>query len=567
MPAQYPAIPHELLDWTWAQFAPIIADLKAAALTEANIAEWLGEWSRLSEHLDELYSRLYVGTTVNTADEDMQQRYNRFLDEIYPSASEAEQALKQKLLESGLEPAGFGIQLRNLRAEAELFRPANIPLMADQQKFGSEYDKIVGSQTVEWEGKEITLPQLRPVLQSTDRGLREQAWRLSLSRQLEDRDSINQLWQKLLGLRLQLAANAGESDFRSFRWKQLLRFEYTPADCEQFHRAIEEVVVPAASRIYDRRKAQLNVTSLRPWDLDVDPLGRSPLKPFAETGELKRKAAAIFHNVDPQIGAYFDQMLAENLLDLDNRKNKAPGGYCISFPASHRPFIFMNAVGLHQDVQTLLHEGGHSFHDFEAARLPYYSQRAYPAEFAEVASMGMELLASPYLTDGPDGFYSAADAARAIIEHLESSITIWPYIALVDAFQHWVYTHPTEASDPTACDQCWTGLWQRFMPGVDWSGLETEMATGWQRKLHIIQVPFYYIEYGLAQLGAVQVWRNSLVDQKKAITQYLQALALGATRPLPELFQAAGARLAFDTATLAPAVELIENTIHQLEKL
>lgn len=567
MTAQYPANPQELMDWTWAQFEPIIADLKAAVLTDANIDEWLGEWSRLSEHLDELYSRLYVGTTVNTTDEDIQQRYTRFLDEIYPPASEVEQSLKQKLLESGLEPAGFGIQLRNLRADADLFRPANIPLMAEQQKLGSEYDKIVGSQTVAWEGKEMTLPQLRPVLQNTDRGRREQAWRLSLDRQLADREAVNQLWQKLLGLRLQLAANAGESDYRSFRWKQLLRFEYTPADCVQFHEAIEEVVVPAARRIYDRRKAQLNVASLRPWDLDVDPLGRPALTPFAESGELKSKAAAIFRNVDPQLGAYFDQMLAENLLDLDNRKNKAPGGYCIAFPASHRPFIFMNAVGMHQDVQTLLHEGGHSFHDFEASRLPYYSQRSYPAEFAEVASMGMELLASPYLTDGPNGFYPAADAARAIIEHLESSITMWPYIALVDAFQHWVYTHPTEASDPAACDQCWTRLWQRFMPGVDWSGLETEMATGWQRKLHIIQVPFYYIEYGLAQLGAVQVWRNSLVDPKKAITQYRQALALGATRPLPELFQAAGARLAFDAASLAPAVELIENTIQQLEKL
>ncbi|HEX9617698.1 MAG TPA: M3 family metallopeptidase, partial [Anaerolineales bacterium] len=254
------------------------------------------------------------------------------------------------------------------------------------------------------------------------------------------------------------------------------------------------------------------------------------------------------------------------LLDLENRKGKAPGGYCDDFKATRRPFIFMNAVGLHDDVQTLLHEGGHAFHLFEMIHLPYFHQLETPMEFNEVASMAMELLAAPYLSAEQGGFYSQEDTARARIEHLEACLLFWPYMVVVDAFQHWVYENHQEARDPANCDAKWTELWERFMPGVDWSGLEAERATGWQRKLHIHEDPFYYVEYGLAQLGAFQVWGNALKDQAGAVAAYRKALSLGGTATLPQLYATAGARLAFDAGTLSSAIRLAEETITKLEE-
>jgi oligoendopeptidase F len=283
--------------------------------------------------------------------------------------------------------------------------------------------------------------------------------------------------------------------------------------------------------------------------------------------ELEAKTSAIFHAVDPQLGEYFKIMRRERLLDLDNRKNKAPGGYCTDFPITGRPFIFANSIGVHDDVQTLLHEGGHAFHVFESAALPYCWHVQIPWEFEEVASMSMELLAAPYLTVDYGGFYTPAQAARARIEHLERSLLFWPYMAVVDAFQHWVYENPAAASLPASCDQAWAELWQRFMPGVDWSGLEQEMLTGWQRKIHIHSDPFYYVEYGLATLGAVQIWRNSLSDQAGAVAAYRGALALGDTATLPELYASAGANFAFDAGALGEAVALILHTVDELEKV
>jgi oligoendopeptidase F len=273
----------------------------------------------------------------------------------------------------------------------------------------------------------------------------------------------------------------------------------------------------------------------------------------------------MLHAVDPELGAYFDIMRADALLDLDNRKHKAPGGYCDAFYVPRRPFIFMNAAGLHDDVTTLLHEAGHSFHVLETAHLPYYHQLAVGNEFAEVASISMELLAAPFLEADRGGFYSPADAARARAEHLETSLLFWPYMAIVDAFQHWVYAHPDDAADSAQCDAQWAALWQRFRPGVDWTGLEDVRDTGWHRKLHIHLAPFYYVEYGLAQLGAVQVWANAVHDQPAAVRAYRAALALGGTAPLPILFQTAGARFAFDAPTLRQAVDLMETTIARLD--
>lgn len=555
-----------LLKWQWSEIEPYFHDLATRTLTAQNVHAWLADWSALDERLGEMYARLSLAKTQNTADKDAEQAYNAFLDNIFPKAEAARQKLREKLLASGLEPQGFELPLKKMRASAELFREQNLPLLTQEQKLVSQYEKIIGAQTVEWDGKEVTIAQLRPVYQNPDRATRERAWRLAMTRQLADRQAINELWREFLTLRRQIAANADKPDYRAYKWQQLHRFDYTPDDCRTFHRAIETAVVPAARRIYERRRKRLGVETLRPWDLDVDPLGRAPLKPFNTGDELKGIAASIFNRVDATLGGYFETMVRENLLDLENRKNKAPGAYCTNFPMSKRPFIFQNAVGLHSDLQTILHESGHAFHNFERYALPYVQQRQVGMEFAEVASMAMELLASPYLAKNQGGVYSDADAARARIEHLESEILFWPYMAVVDAFQHWVYENPDAAMDASNCDAEWARLWNRFMVGVDWSGLEQEMMTGWHRKLHIHEVPFYYVEYGLAQLGAVQVWGNALHDQARAVADYRRALALGGTVSLPELYATAGARFAFDAKTLQRAVDLMEQVINELEE-
>lgn len=566
MLSSLPQDPKTLLKWSWQEIEPHYNDLAARTLSAQNVTGWLADWTALDERVSEMYSRLHVATTVDTSDRDAEARYKSFLDTIYPGAETAEQKLREKLLASGLEPKGFEVPLKKMRAEADLYREANLPLLTEERKLAMEYDKIVGAQTVHWEGKEVTISQMRPVYLEDDRAKRERAWRASMQRQLADRSAINALWQKFLGVRRKLAANAGKRDYREFRWQQMLRLDYTPADCVTFQNAIEQAVVPAARRLYEKRRKQLGVQTLRPWDLEVDTLARAPLKPFSHVDGLKKTASSIFHRVDSRFGEYYDTMAREALLDLDNRKNKAPGGYCTSFPMSKRPFIFMNAVGLHDDLQTMLHESGHAFHNFERDILPYSQQRQVGLEFAEVASMSMELLAAPYLAAKDGGVYSDADAARARIEHLEKNILFWPYMAVVDAFQHWVYENPSPAADPSRCDAQWTAQWNRFMGGVDWSGLDQERMTGWHRKLHIHQVPFYYVEYGLAQLGAVQVWANALRDQAGAVASYRHALALGGTASLPQLFAAAGAKFAFDAGTLHTYVDLMEQTIEKLEQ-
>ena len=565
--ATLPKDPQVFIHWNWAQLKPFADDLLRRTLSATTLSDWIMDWSDLSRVLSEMYARLWVATTQNTVDAEVQNRFNFFLDEIQPQWLAANQGLKRKLLESGLHPEGFYMPLRNMQVEAELYRDENLPLLMDEQKMINEYDAIIAAQTVEWQGKEITTTQLLPVYLSLDRMEREKAWHLEMQRKLADRRRLNEHWTRMLELRDQVARNAGFTDYRAYKWRELFRFYYKHDDCIHFHKAIEQVVVPAAMRIYEKRRKQLDLTSLRPWDLNVDPVGREPLKPYQTITELEEKVATIFHKVDPKLGEYFEIMRMQGLLDLENRKGKAPGAYCNNYDMVRLPFIFENAVGLHTDVATLIHEGGHAFHVFEEAHLPYYHQLAVGMEFAEVASMSMELLASPYLVASEGGFYTEKDAARARIEHLEEAILFWPYMAVVDAFQHWAYTNQAVASNPDNCDQKWSELWARFMIGVDWSGLDDEMVTGWQRKIHIFEVPFYYIEYGLAQQGAFQVWANALKDQKKAVANYRRALALGGTVSIPDLYFTAGAHLAMDVSSLREVIDFVEEMIAQFEKV
>ena len=559
----------ELMAWDWVQFEPHYIALGKAELTEVTISDWLERWTAVSNVRDELYNRLYVATTVNTADEKAQLGFDHFMEKIYPQVMAAEQKLKEKLLTSGLTVPGLEIPLRNMRAEAEIYREENLPLLVEEEKLGTAHDRVMGAQTVKWQGGEKTARQMEVVLREIDRETRRKGWELLAERQLADRDMINRQWVEYMGLREKIAANADMPDYRSYRWQVLMRFDYTPNDCSTFHDAIEQAVVPAVQRMAERRMKALGIDSLRYYDLFVDLSRKPPLKPFGSVREMKDKASAIFHHVLPQFGVYFDMMDTERLLDLDNRKNKAAGGYCTDFSHAKRPFIFANAVGIHDDIQTLLHEGGHSFHAFESFTLPYFQQRnesAIPMEFAEVASMAMEYLTSPYLSKEFGGFYSESDAARAQVDHIETDLRFWPYMAVVDAFQHWVYENPVDGKDPDKCDVAWAALEKRFRPYINWSGYEDVMMTGWQRKDHIHQAPFYYVEYGLALLGAVQIWRNALDNQEKAVNAYRRALAFGGTVPLPQLFETAGARFAFDADTLQEAVGLMESTILTLER-
>lgn len=565
-----PATGESFGTWPWARIAPFYDELLARPLSAETVNEWLADWTRIGALVDEAGVRFTIATTTNTADTQAEADYTTFLEQVLPEVMTAEQQVKQKLIESGLEPEGFAVPLRKLRTDAALYREANTPLLAEVKKLSLEYDKISGARTVTWDGKEIPLVQLYPVLEETDRDRRERAWRTMMACNLADTPSLTPLWREMLTTRQRIATNAGFPSYRDYRWQQLYRFDYTPEDAKRFDEAIAEVVVPAASRVYERRRTRLGLASLRPWDLDVDPEGRPPLRPYATMDELQDGVERIFTRVDPRFAETFAMMRRERLLDVESRENKAAGGYQLELAAVRKPFIFSNAIGTHGDVETLLHEGGHAFNAYESRGLPYLQQRSeamLPMEFAEVASTAMEYLGSPYYAASEGGFYSEADAARARIDHLEGAITFLPYMAIIDALQHWVYEHPEEAKDLAAVDQVYADLSSRYRPAVDMSGLDAEKRAYWHLQSHVFQDPFYYIEYGLASLGAIQVFANARRDQERAVADYRRALALGASAPLPHLFATASARFAFDATTLRSAIGVLEEVRAELEPI
>lgn len=569
--ATIPNMPFVVDTSRWEGFQERYDRLREQPLTEENLTDWLREWSDLNRLVEEIGAIAYIGSSLDTADEEKEKAFLNFVENMAPGYSLADQALKERLLErmTSDDMAGddMRVPMQKMRNQAELFREANIPLFTELAKLGNEYDKATGGMKTDWEGEEKNLNQLNSLLLDRDRDVRERAWKATMDLWQGKREELNDIYRRMLERRRQIADNAGFDDYRAFAFREWNRFDYTPEDCLRFHDAIEAVIVPVAERIYESRRMKLRLDRLRPWDLAVDPSGKPSLRPYHGQDELIQGSLNIFQHVDPTLARYYATMAEENLLDLDTRSGKALGGYCSTLPWRRRPFIFMNGDGKHDDVQTMLHESGHAFHAFESAPLPYIWQGDIPLEFCEVASMGMELISAPYLTHEFGGYYTPAEAARARIEHLSSVITFLPYMAVVDGFQHWVYTHADEAMDAAACDKAWNNLWTRFMRGVDWTGFEDECVTGWHRKLHIFQIPFYYVEYGMAQVGALQVWRNALQDQAAAVATYRNALQLGGTRPLPELFAAAGAEFRFDESMLSELVALIENTLTELEQI
>ncbi len=555
----------------WETFEPFFSELQEREVSIHTIRQWLKDWSALSELIYETISMAYIKKSIDTTDEEIELAFLDIINNVMPQAQIADQALKEKLLrldESGMEDIvmeDMVLVLRNMRNEVDLFCEANIPLSTELIKLNNEYDKITGSMELEWEGDKKNLSQLSQFLHDKDRTVRQRAWQAIMGLWLNSRAELNELYSKMLDLRVQIAKNAGLPDYRAYSFREHGRFDYSPEDCLTFHAAIEEVVVPAAQRIFEKKRLRLGLASLRPWDTNVDTSTAPPLSPYKGQDALIQGCLNMFQQVDGELARYFATMAEEDLLDLETRSGKALGGFCSALPMRKRPFIFMNGVGIHDNVQTMLHEAGHAFHAFESFSLPLIWQMAAPMEFCEVASMTMELLSAPYLTNEYGGFYTPSEAARARIEHLEGIITFLPYMAVVDSFQHWVYTHPDEATNAENCDQTWANLWNQFMQGSDWTDYEEENWTGWHRKLHIFTSPFYYIEYGMAQIGTLQIWRNSLADQKGALSAYRNALALGGTKTLPELFEAAGAEFRFDVPLLTELVDLLENTIASLE--
>lgn len=543
-------------DWTTVE--PHVHALLAEPLAAGGVPGWLRRWSDLEKHLYETEARLQRARSENTLDEAAERAYLDFVEHVQPHWRVATNDLKTKLLAvEGYEPGPDEAQmLRRFRAEADLFRPENVELLSRIAVLATEYDKLVGAMTVRLDGRDLTVQEANARLLEPDRDLRERAWRASQDEYLKVREPLDELYLKLLALRRQVARNAGLPGYREYAWREYGRFDYTPEDCATFHDAIEATVVPIVERLNEARRARLGVDSLRPWDLEVDPDSRPALRPFSEVAQLEAAGARVFGRVDPDLGEQFGR-LRHGQLDLASRKGKAPGAYCESFPVLRLPYIFQNAVGTHGDVQTLLHEAGHAFHDLHSLEAhELFWNAGAPMEFCEVASMSMELLASPYLERERGGLYSAEEAARARAEKLEGDLRFLPYMAVVDAFQHWVYAEAPVDVTAAQLDARWDELWRRFMTGTDWTGLEVERATGWHRKLHLFHRPFYYVEYGLAQVGALQVWRNALDDQAKAVRQYRAALSLGNTRPLPVLFETAGARFAFDRRTVGDLVDL-----------
>lgn len=554
------------VDWNeWPAIAPLFDRLDAAlaaADTAAALERALLDWSEINAALDEESSRRYIAMTCHTDHAEAERAHLHFVEHIEPRTKPRQFALQQAFVRhpcrAGLPRPRYAVFDRDTANAVELFRPENVPLETEEAKLGQQYQKLSGGLTVQFRGVERTLVQMGRFLEETDRALREEAWRLVAERRLREAETFDAQFDQLAALRGQIASNAGFASYRDYAFKARGRFDYTPADCERFHAAIESEVTPLLRSIHTGRARCLGLPLLRPWDLAVDPLNRPPLKPFADVDDMVARSQRVFDRLDAELAAGFRQLRDLRLLDLANRKGKAPGGYQSTLAEARAPFIFMNAVGLQRDVETMLHEAGHAFHAQATREEDLYAYRGAPVEFCEVASMSMELLGNEFLGE----FYSSGDAARARRAHLEGIITTLAWIATVDAFQHWLYTHPGHSA--AGRDAAWTALHRRFNGEVDWSGLETARSKLWHRQLHLFLHPFYYIEYGIAQLGALQVWMNSRRDRAAALADYKRALALGNSRPLPELFHAAGCRFEFSEAAVRPLVAMVRDELRAM---
>ena len=526
----------------------------------AKLRQWILDWSELESVLGEVSCRRYVAMTCNTADEKAAKAYTDFVENIQPIMNEYDDKLNKKLVAHPAKDAlqgEFGEWFKGVQVSLDLFSPDNIALETEENKEIQAYQKITGGMSVEFDGETKTMQQMAAYMERTDRELRERAWRTMWERRLQDKDALDKSFDNLFAIRKQVAKNAHCKDFIDYIFLAKHRFDYSPADCEAFHESIEKLVLPLQKEIYKKRAQKMGLERLRPWDLNVDPLDRAPLKPYSTGDELIEKVDQIFESIHPQAGKWAREMQAKKLIDPDSRLGKAPGGYQIGFDESRLPFIFMNSACTDRDIYTLLHESGHSFHQFALADQPIFPYRDVPAEFAEVASMSMELIGMSNLKP----FYGNDREAieRSTIGELEDVIWLFPWVASVDSFQHRLYNFP----EHTASDRSdiWTEIMDRYDAGVDYTGLEAVRRNLWQKQLHIFECPFYYIEYGIAQIGALQVWANFKKDPKKALDDLFRAESLGSSRPVKELFEAANIKFDFSPRTLEPLMQVVWDEI------
>jgi oligoendopeptidase F len=545
-------VPAEFNVADWPQAEPLYRELLDRPINSADdLRRWLADFSELASVVDEYGTRRYIDKSCHTDDKEIEARYLQYVEEIEPKVKPLYFALQKKFLASphaaALADKKYAILAKKWAADVEIFRDENVPLDTEVTKLVTEYDTISGGR----------------FFGSTFRShTRQETWELIANRRYADHERLETIFDQLLGLRERIAKNAGLSDFRAYMWKAYKRFDYTPQQCLTFADSIAKACVPLVDELDRQRKQDLGLDALRPWDLNVDPKNRPPLRPFGEdeTPLLVERTKTIFDRMSPALAEDFDSLRRRNNLDLQSRKGKQPGGYQSTLDEAREPFIFMNAAGLQRDIETLLHEGGHAFHSLAAADEDLVFLRSAPIEFCEVASMSMELLGADHF----DVFYNEADTARARRTLLEGIIKMVPWMATIDSFQHWLYTNPGHTREQRTAH--WLGLLDRFSSKLDWTGLEHFRAASWQRQLHLYHVPFYYVEYAIAQLGALQLWVKSRHDTNGAIANYRAALRLGGTRSLPELFAAAGIVFDFSERTLRPLMDAIGEELAALPR-
>jgi oligoendopeptidase F len=532
--------------------------------TPADMEQWLKDTSELEAVISEDACWRQIKMTCDTENKALEEAFNFFCMELQPKIQPYSDELNKKLvnhpLTQQLDADKYFTYLRSVRKSIELFKEENIPLQAELAVMQQQYGITTGKMTVEVEGKEYTLQQAAKFLQSHDRSLRESVYHKIQQRRLADKETLASLYTQLVEKRNQVAINAGFDTYRDFRFKELGRFDYNKEDCYRFHEAVKLHVMPLINKIYQAKKEKLGLNTLRPWDVEAEPEGVKALQPFETSEELVAKSIACFTNLRPFFGDCLQRMQQMQHLDLESRKGKAPGGYNCPLAESGAPFIFMNAAGQMHDVTTMVHEGGHAVHSFLAHPLELTGFKEYPMEIAEVASMAMEL----FSMDHWETFFSDAEELKRAKEHqLERVITIFPWIAIIDKFQHWIYEHPVHTAEERTAQ--WMAILAEYKDDViDYSGLEAYRSNAWQRQLHLFEVPFYYIEYGIAQLGAIGIWMQYKQNKEQALDNYCNALALGGTKTLPQLYETAGLSFDFSPERIKVLMDFVNG---ELEKI
>ena len=549
----------------WESLEPFFKNLLQRDLTsKAALEQWLKDSSELEAAISEDACWRQIKMTCDTENKALEEAFNYFVMEIQPKIQPYADALNKKLVQSPftkeLDENRYKTYLRNVRKNIELFREENIPIQAELGVLQQQFGQINGRMTIFHNDQEYTLQQAARFLESKDRNERETVYRKIQERRLQDKEALNELYTQLISKRQQVAVNADFENYRDYKFKELGRFDYSKEDCFQFHEGVKLHVLPLVETIYKHRKSKLGLDILRPWDMEAEPEGTEPLRPFTTGKELLDKSVDCFEKLNPFFADCFRTMNSMGHFDLESRKGKAPGGYNCPLAESGAPFIFMNAAGQMSDVTTMVHEGGHAVHSFLSHPLELAAFKEYPMEIAEVASMAMEL----FSMDHWDSFFSSEEELkRAKAHQLERSITVFPWIATIDKFQHWVYEHPTHTLDDRA--EKWTEILNEFSTTVlDVSGLENFRKYSWQRQLHLFEVPFYYIEYGIAQLGAIGLWMQYKENPKTALDNYMTALSLGGTRTLPELYKAAGIEFNFSPAYIEKLAAFVNKELQQL---